>query len=107
MSDYTYIAGPMTGLPGNNYEAFNDAATELRRLGFEVVNPAENQPPNDRPTWENWMAISRPQVRGASLLVMLPGWERSAGAREERQIADECGIPVFTLHEVLRGESDE
>ena len=107
MSGYAYLAGPMSGLPEYNYPAFHEAAAELRRIGWRVVNPAENEPPNDSPTWDDWMAISRPQVIGAALVVLLPGWERSAGAREERQIADDSGIPVFTLLEVLRGEAYE
>jgi len=36
-----YLAGPMTGLPDNNYPAFHEAARKLRDLGFEIVSPAE------------------------------------------------------------------
>lgn len=36
-----YIAGPMTGLPNHNFEAFNAAAEAWRQAGWEVVNPAE------------------------------------------------------------------
>ena len=35
-----YIAGPMTGLPGYNREAFMDAARLLRTCGHTVLNPA-------------------------------------------------------------------
>ena len=107
MSSYIYLAGPMSGLPEMNYPALHDAAAELRRLGFTVCNPAENAPPNDAPTWDDWMTISRAQVRGAALVVLLPGWQRSAGAREERDIADDSGIPVHVLCDVLSGEVDE
>ncbi len=37
-----YIAGPMTGLPGWNYSAFNAAAKTLRDIGIKVENPAEH-----------------------------------------------------------------
>jgi hypothetical protein len=97
----------MTGIPEYNYPAFHRAAAELRRLGWTVCNPAENPPPNDAPTWEDWMQLSRPQVRGAALVVLLPGWELSAGVREERAIANAAGIPVFALRDVLAGESDK
>ena len=36
-----YIAGPMTGLPALNFPAFHAAASALRALGHQVVNPAE------------------------------------------------------------------
>jgi hypothetical protein len=37
-----YISGPMGGLPGFNYPAFNFAAKRLRDLGYNVLNPAEH-----------------------------------------------------------------
>src|SRR3972149_3772022 len=37
-----YLAGPMTGLPASNFRVFDVAAAQLRRLGFEVFSPAEN-----------------------------------------------------------------
>ena len=39
-----YIAGPMTGYAELNYPAFHSAAETLRRMGFEVVSPAELNP---------------------------------------------------------------
>ena len=100
-----YICGPMTGLPDLNYPAFHAAAAELRALGWHVVNPAENAPPCENPTWADWMRISLEQVRAASLLALLPGWERSKGARLEVETARELGIPVFSLKDVLAGEA--
>lgn len=40
-----YIAGPMTGLPDNNYPAFHEAAARLRKRCWHVENPAENPAP--------------------------------------------------------------
>jgi hypothetical protein len=95
----------MSGLPDMNYPAFHRAAAALREQGWQVVNPAENPPPNDNPTWDDWMAVSLPQVRSSRLVVLLPDWDRSPGARAERAEAEELGISVFTLTEVLAGES--
>ena len=37
-----YLAGPMRGYPEDNYPHFNEMAAELRKLGYAVFNPAEN-----------------------------------------------------------------
>lgn len=93
MSPYIYICGPMTGLPEYNYPAFHAAAAELRAQGWHVVNPAENAEP------------TAPQVRGAALLALLPGWHQSRGAQAEVSLANDLGIPCYPLHEVVAGES--
>ena len=105
MTGYAYVAGPMTGIPEHNYPAFRAAAAELRARGWSVVNPAENDPPCPDPTWDDWMRISLDQVRAASLLALLPGWERSEGARLEVETARRLGIPALPLRDVLAGEA--
>ena len=100
-----YISGPITGLPEYNYPAFHAAAAELRAQGWPVVNPAENAPPCENPTWADWMHISLQQVRAASLLALLPGWHQSRGAQAEVSLANDLGIPCYPLHEVVAGES--
>ena len=51
------IAGPMTGLPDNNYPAFHDAA-RLRKGCWHVENPAENPAPHVEATC-SWTAYMR------------------------------------------------
>ena len=41
MAKSIYIAGPMSGLPNNGYDAFNAKAVQLRTAGWHVINPAE------------------------------------------------------------------
>lgn len=105
MTDYVYLCGPMTGYAEWNYPAFHAAAEELRRIGWQVVNPAENPEPTADPTWDDWMSISLAQVRRASLLALLPGWHESRGACAEVQLANELGIPCHSLIDVIAGES--
>lgn len=50
-----YVAGPMTGYSEHNFPAFHAAATHLRRLGHEVINPAEMSEPQESKTWADWM----------------------------------------------------
>jgi hypothetical protein len=91
-----YLAGKMTGLPENNYPAFHAAAAQLRALGYQVTNPAENPAPPCG-SWQGYMRISIPQVCAADAIVMLPGWKDSKGARIEHLVARVVGCKVLPL----------
>jgi len=91
-----YIAGPMTGLPENNYPAFNEAAAKLRDAGYEVENPAENPEPQCK-TWAGYMRMAIAQVVRCSCVVLLPGWENSKGAVIEHRLANELGMVVVPV----------
>jgi Domain of unknown function (DUF4406) len=97
-----YIAGPMTGLPGFNYANFNAIAKELRRLGCEVENPAENPDPPGK-AWTGYMRMAIAQLVKCDTLALLPNWHTSRGADLERRIALEIGLRVVDSH-VLVGE---
>ena len=104
-----YIAGPMTGIPQFNYPAFLEAADQLRAAGYEVVSPAELDDPEDRAaalgspnglmsefnsassqTWGDFLArdVKLLADDGVEAVVVLPGWERSRGARLETFVAN-------------------
>ena len=96
-----YLSGPMTGIVDWNYPAFNAAAVELRELGFEVVNPAENglAPESD---WAQHMRLDVARMMECDGLVMLPGWQESKGARIEHRLAIDLGMPAAALDVVVR-----
>lgn len=84
-----YIAGPMRGHPGYNFDAFNDAAIWLRAQGHEVYNPAElpGQQFTDATNREA-LAIELAWIaRHADAIYMLRGWEQSRGAMAEWALA--------------------
>tara|TARA_B100000929_G_scaffold45931_1_gene32664 strand:- start:204 stop:533 length:330 start_codon:yes stop_codon:yes gene_type:complete len=99
-----YISGPMTGLPGLNREAFYQAAKELRALGFEVSNPAENDGPGELLSWEEYMRTDLIDMLKCDTIALLPGWEASKGAHLELHVAHRVGMNVVSVAELHRQE---
>jgi nucleoside 2-deoxyribosyltransferase len=97
-----YVAGPMSGLPDFNYPAFRAAGAVLVEAGFEVLNPIDTtggQPPapeHARP-WDWYMRQALKMVADADGVALLPGWERSRGARLEQRVALGLGIEALRL----------
>lgn len=98
----TYISGPMTGLPDFNRVAFLAAEKALRDLGHEPVNPVYNGVPDKAP-WHEHMRADIKMLMDCDVIVMLPGWMDSKGAKLEQCIAHWLGMRVVTL-EQLRAE---
>ena len=91
-----YVAGPMSGLPLLNFPTFREAAAALRARGFEVVNPAEiNIDPSAG--WQACMRADIAQLVTCDALALLPGWEKSRGARLEYIIATGLGLGAQSL----------
>ncbi len=115
-----YLAGPMRGIPEFNHPAFKKAAAHLRREGYEVFSPAEqdfeiledfktNKAGDEvklavklqmtplqlrRKVFEadfNWIC------READAIAMLPGWEQSSGAQAEWACARALGLKIIYL----------
>lgn len=116
-----YIAGPMTGIPQFNFPAFDAAAADLRAQGFEVVTPSEmdddatrqmamasvdGAPGSGSANGESWGDFLARDVKmiaddGIEGIFVLPGWEKSRGARLETFVGHLCGLIVIEY------ESDE
>ena len=104
-----YLAGPMRGIPEFNFPRFNAVAKALRTNGHEVFNPAERD--TER---HGGVDIAAGNVDGdiekakathgfslrdalrddldyickrATMLALLPGWEKSDGAQAEWRTA--------------------
>lgn len=101
--DHVYVAGPMTGIPQFNIPAFDEAAEALRELGLRVTSPAELDDASIREvsmaspdgdiatlnthgnTWGDFLARDVKLLSDGDFtaVVVLPGWEKSRGARLE------------------------
>jgi hypothetical protein len=92
-----YLAGPMTGLPDLNFPTFHAAAAHFRAGGFDVVSPAEINP-DPTMKWGDAMRADIPQLCTCEVIAMLPGWEKSKGARLEHHIASELGMGVIYVN---------
>jgi hypothetical protein len=109
-----YIAGPMTHIPHFNFPAFHAAADDLRSRGFEVVSPAEldsseakkaaeesvDGDPGHYAKNDSWGTMLARDVlliadEGIEAIVVLPGWERSRGAKLETYVARLCDVPIL------------
>ncbi len=110
-----YIAGPMNGYPQLNHPAFNSTAEAFREGGWEVCNPAETdiEMYQSVEATEEAMAANRQQFLRAALAIdlewicteadaiaMLPGWEKSYGARAEHATAVALGLEIIYISDV-------
>lgn len=89
-----YIAGPMTGLPNLNFEAFSAEAARLRAAGWEVLNPAEINPDHGMP-WAECMRRDIAALCTCDAIQMLPSWHTSKGATLELHVAKQLGLAVY------------
>jgi Domain of unknown function (DUF4406) len=101
-----YLVGPMRGIPKHNFPAFYAAEADLLELGFDVINPArldeaEGFDPEGAASAEMILEFLR---RDIDLLfdvvdgiVMLPGWESSAGANLQFWLARALNKRILIL----------
>lgn len=100
-----YIAGPMTRMPEFNFPAFQAAAQKWRDRGFTIISPHEHDldngfNPQGMTGHEDLTGVfdlkaallwDLEQVANADGLILLKGWEGSAGARAELSLAAALG----------------
>lgn len=94
-----YIAGPMRGYADDNFPAFERAAARFRALGHDVVSPHEltetvHGGARDLPP-RTYMQTDIAALITCDAIALLPGWERSTGARCEATIAVTLGLAFF------------
>ena len=99
-----YIAGPMTGKPDLNQEAFNQAADYFASKDFSFFNPSHCAFMNG---WDEGTSLSviAPVLLNTLMLCthiyMLRGWEQSKGATAEHAVAKWIGLEI-----IYQGEAE-
>ena len=87
-----YISGPMTGLPDYNRPAFAVAALHLLQAGYDVKNPAAQPEVFGWTTAGYLIERDLPMLRRCHGVALLPGWQKSLGARTEIELARDLGM---------------
>jgi nucleoside 2-deoxyribosyltransferase len=88
-----YISGPITGYENGNREEFEVAASGLRQMGHDPVNP-QCLPHDHGKTWAEYMKEDIVAMLTCDAVLALKGWEVSRGARMEVELALALGIRV-------------
>lgn len=108
-----YLSGPMTGIRDLNRQAFSDAESRLRQMGFACVNPHDLEYPtfdedaSEKEVWAEFLALDvwvLAKTMRPDALVLLPGWKFSRGALLEAAVARRFKVPVYTYGQILKGE---
>ncbi|QLO98124.1 DUF4406 domain-containing protein [Enterobacter hormaechei] len=87
-----YIAGPMSGLDEFNRPEFMFTAARLTGQGHVALNPAVLP---DGLTQAQYMDICLAMLRCAHAIYLLDGWEKSAGARAEKALAEKLRLEII------------
>jgi hypothetical protein len=90
-----YIAGPMTGFPDFNRDAFRKQHLSLMKQGHVVLCPAVLP---DGLTQFQYMDICLAMLRSADAIFMLRGWDKSEGAIAEHAMAKKLGLDIIMEH---------
>ncbi len=88
-----FISGPMTGYEDFNRKKFNAEAARLTRHGHIALNPAGLP---DGLSERDYIDICMTMLSCADGILMLSGWESSAGATTEYHYAYRAGMPVYS-----------
>ena len=92
-----YLSGPITGI--KNYKGLFLFTEELVKMcdAARIFNPALQIP--DSLDYEQAMKRCVTALAQYEVIMMLPGWRTSKGARLEHDVALACGIHVVNLSE--------
>ena len=122
-----YLAGPMRGIPYFNFPMFDRAAAALRGEGHTVFSPADHdremngqeiedanpEGDEDLAGKRNGFSIHKALkadlawiCQHADAVALLPGWEKSTGARAEHATAVALGITIIILGKAYTHAAD-
>jgi hypothetical protein len=93
-----YLAGPMTGLPNFNYDAFRDMERKVLSVmdcGIEILNPITIADGDTTKPYEFYIRESIEMILRANAVVFLEGWQNSTGAQLGYNIAKLLKLELY------------
>lgn len=103
-----YVAGPYRGDVVGNIQRAREVAISLWEMGHVALCPHLNTAHFDRDSQlpdERYLEGDLELLTRCDGVVMIPGWERSQGARGEKEHAEELGMPVYLWPDVPEVEA--
>lgn len=94
-----YVAGPMSGHPNYNFDAFHEASRRLREVGVVVMSPAETAGQIKVMPRSWYFRFDFAVIANVDAVIVLPEWWTSGGAMSEVIYATEVGVPVYFYRE--------
>jgi len=89
-----YISGPISGRSLEEAkDEFSRYAKKIGSMGMNPVNPFYNNVKDDAP-WETHMKADLKIMLDCDEVHMLPGWEKSKGAKIELRVAKDMGMTI-------------
>lgn len=89
-----YISGKITGLEQQEaFDNFEKAELEIRELGGTPINPMKIEH-KENSNWYDYMEKDLSELLKCDGIYMLHNWGSSKGARIERAVAIELGLPI-------------
>ena len=107
-----YISGPITNDPQNFRKHFEDMEAYLKRLGYDVLNPADKNTDQlalklpkgmslfDKKAWLYFMERDIHWVADCDAIMMLKGWRESPGAQIEYWVAKKYELDIMFEEDV-------
>ncbi len=90
-----YISGPMTGIEDLNRAAFERAEKKIQEMGHIALNPHRFP---ELETYEDYLLLDIEMIAmAADAVALLPGWEKSHGAKKELAAAISLGLEILIL----------
>lgn len=92
-----YVAGPVTGKPNRNLEAFEAARVHLcdTHQGATVLLP--HWFVNETANWHRAMRASIETLVKCDAIALIPGWRKSKGACIEASLARNLGMTIIEI----------
>lgn len=85
-------------------KAFDRAEALLEEAGYQSINPMRRGVDQNK-SWLDYMRDSLRDIAEADGIALLPGWERSRGARVEETLGRGLGLSVGSLTHWLEGDA--